>query len=99
VPTELLFAAAVPAAKSLWILSGALLAALLMVAFALIVMAKRYAQRGAHSPDDSGSEKPRSDNPAAFMTASMQAVIKKLKEQEKELEILHRAERERAQQT
>ena len=33
------------------------------------------------------------------MTASMQAVIKKLKEQEKELETLHRAERERAQQT
>ena len=42
---------------------------------------------------------PRSDNPAAFMTASMQAVIQKLKEQEKELEALHRAERERAQQT
>jgi signal transduction histidine kinase len=33
------------------------------------------------------------------MTASMQAVIKKLKEQEKELEALHSAERERAQQT
>jgi signal transduction histidine kinase len=33
------------------------------------------------------------------MAASMQAVIKKLKEQEKELEALHRAERERAQQT
>ena len=33
------------------------------------------------------------------MTASMQAVIRKLKEQEKELETLHRAERERAQQT
>ena len=45
------------------------------------------------------ADSPRSDNPAAFMTASMQAVIKKLKEQEKELEALHRAERERAQQT
>jgi signal transduction histidine kinase len=33
------------------------------------------------------------------MAASMQAVIKKLKEQEKELEALHRIERERAQQT
>jgi len=29
---------------------------------------------------------PRSDNASAFMAASMQAVIKKLKEQEKELE-------------
>ena len=33
------------------------------------------------------------------MAASMQAVIQKLREQEKELEALHRAERERAQQT
>jgi PAS domain S-box-containing protein len=42
---------------------------------------------------------PRADNAPAFMTASMQAVILKLREQEKELERLHRAERERAEQT
>ena len=30
------------------------------------------------------------DNPSAFMTASMQAVIQKLREQEKELAALHR---------
>jgi len=41
---------------------------------------------------------PRSDNPAAFVTASMQAVIQKLRIR-KRLEVLHRAERERAQQT
>jgi len=62
-------------------------------------MARRYFRGGPKSFDGSGAETPRSDNPAAFMTASMQAVIKKLKEQEKELEALHRAERERAQQT
>ncbi len=38
-------------------------------------------------------------NPAAFMTASMQGVIQKLREQEKELERLHRIERERAEHT
>jgi nitrogen-specific signal transduction histidine kinase len=38
-------------------------------------------------------------NPAAFMTASMQGVIQKLREQEKELERLHRSERERAEHT
>ena len=38
-------------------------------------------------------------NPAAFMTASMQGVIQKLREQEKELERLHRMEKERAEQT
>jgi len=63
------------------------------------IMARRYFERGSRSRDGSGAETPRSENPAAFMTASMQAVIKKLKEQEKELEALHRGERERAQQT
>jgi nitrogen fixation/metabolism regulation signal transduction histidine kinase len=73
--------------------------ALLAAAVIALVLARRYYRRGTRTADDSGSEKPRSDNPAAFMTASMQAVIKKLKEQEKELEALHSAERERAQQT
>jgi signal transduction histidine kinase len=73
--------------------------ALLGAAVIALVLARRHYHRGTRIADDSGSEKPRSDNPTAFMTASMQAVIKKLKEQEKELEALHRAERERAQQT
>ena len=42
---------------------------------------------------------PREENVPAFMTASMQAVILKLREQEKELERLHRAEHERAETT
>jgi nitrogen-specific signal transduction histidine kinase len=42
---------------------------------------------------------PRADNAPAFMTASMQAVIQKLRDQEKELERLHKAERERAETT
>jgi PAS domain S-box-containing protein len=45
------------------------------------------------------AETPGVSNPAAFMTASMQGVIQKLREQEKELERLHRIERERAEQT
>src|SRR5271165_5350074 len=69
------------------------------VAIVSVAVARRYFQRGTNSSDALPSETPRSDNPAAFMAASMQAVIKKLKEQEKELEALHRAERERAQQT
>jgi two-component system sensor histidine kinase HydH len=96
---ELLMAAAAPAVNSLWILSGALLVAILLAAFAAVLLARRYLRRDSNSLDRSGQDSPRSDNPAAFMTASMQAVIKKLKEQEKELESLHRAERERAQQS
>jgi signal transduction histidine kinase len=42
---------------------------------------------------------PRTENEPAFMTASMQAVIQKLREQEKELERLHKIERERAENT
>src|SRR5229473_6818140 len=39
---------------------------------------------------------PSTENSSAFMAASMQAVIQKLRDQEKELERLHRIERDRA---
>src|SRR5260370_2996583 len=42
---------------------------------------------------------PRTENPSAFMAASMQGVIQKLREQEKELERLHKIEKDRAEQT
>src|SRR5277367_2466593 len=41
---------------------------------------------------------PRVENPSAFMAASMQGVIQRLREQEKELERLHRIEKDRAEQ-
>ncbi len=43
--------------------------------------------------------RPDSQNATAFMTASMQAVIERLRGQEKELARLHRMEKERAQET
>ena len=39
------------------------------------------------------------ENPSAFMTASMQGVIARLREQEQELARLHQAEKERAEET
>jgi two-component system, NtrC family, sensor histidine kinase HydH len=96
---DFLFAAAAPAPNTLWMLTGVLLIVLFVTAILLFVMARRYFYESSKSKQGLAAESPRSDNPAAFMTASMQAVIKKLKEQEKELEALHRAERERAQQT
>jgi len=51
----------------------------------------------AHKNDMNAA--PRIENSAAFMTASMQGVIQKLREQEKELERLHRIEKERAEHT
>src|SRR5487761_12662 len=40
-----------------------------------------------------------SENPSAFMTASMQGVIQRLRQQEQELARLHQHEKERAQET
>ncbi len=68
-----------------------------------LVLAIFVFRRMFASPDsskDSDKESiPRAENVPAFMTASMQAVILRLREQEKELERLHLAERERAENT
>ncbi len=85
----------------LW-LGGAIsfVALILAVAYLLSYALRRSLRRGEPTPSEElAALKPRSENPAAFMTASMQAVIQKLREQEKELAELHRLEKERAQQT
>jgi two-component system nitrogen regulation sensor histidine kinase GlnL len=99
VELRILAALAAPNPVSLWLLTGGLLIILLAGGIIVSLAARRFIHRGAVPAGESASAKPRSDNPAAFMTESMQAVIQKLKEQEKELEALHRAERERAQQS
>jgi len=81
-------------------MSGAFFAIVLLGGIVAVIAARRILRGGdTKASGDFGNPTPRTDNPAAFMTASMQAVIQKLKEQEKELETLHRAERERAKQT
>ena len=81
------------------ILTGVLLFLGLAGAVFAVFVVRRFASRDGQSRSDLSTPTPHSDNPAAFMAASMQAVIQKLRDQEKELEALHRAERERAQQT
>jgi two-component system sensor histidine kinase HydH len=95
----MLVALAAPNMGTAWLLTGVLLFLVLAGAALTAVAARRLLHRGARPADDLGGTKPRSDNPAAFMTASMQAVIQKLREQEKELEALHQSEREHALQT
>jgi signal transduction histidine kinase len=90
---------AAPSIGPVWLLSGLLFLLVIAGLIVAAIVARHLLLRAAKSSDNPGSPTPRSDNPAAFMTASMQAVIQKLREQEKELEALHRAERERAQQT
>jgi len=99
VQLSILAVVAAPAVGSIWFLTGVLFVLGLGGAVLAAVAARRFLQRGSRRSDDLDMANPRSDNPTAFMTASMQAVIQKLRDQEKELEALHRAERERAQQT
>src|ERR1700683_1004365 len=83
-----------------WIASGLGLIALLgIAAYAIAALRRRLHTSAAPTEKPAPSFRPRDDNPNEFMTASMQAVIQKLREQEKELAQLHQLERERAQQT
>ncbi len=91
-----------PAVSPFWLQTG--VAFLLLVGVVGVVLfsyaLRRFLYRTDRTPQDElGTLKPRSDNPSAFMAASMQAVIQRLREQEKELERLHRLEKERAEQT
>ncbi|PWT87199.1 MAG: hypothetical protein C5B56_11045 [Proteobacteria bacterium] len=75
-----------------------------VVLFALVGVAIFAVRRALQDRRDAQQEKiltaaPSMENASAFMTASMQGVILRLREQEKELERLHRAEKERAEQT
>jgi nitrogen fixation/metabolism regulation signal transduction histidine kinase len=84
-----------------WVVGGATLLVLLFgFAYAFMASTRRFFHRGHPDANPAGSgARPSADNPEAFMTASMQAVIQKLRDQEKELAQLHQRERERAQQT
>ena len=75
--------------------------ALLLAAIAWLIFAivRRVFKNSRDAQSENIEASPRVENSAAFMTASMQGVIRKLREQEKELERLHRVERERAENT
>ena len=87
-----------PWTQSVQALVGLLVLILGIGAIVLVAALRRFFVR-AKAPREDWSAKPSTENPSAFMTASMQAVIQKLREQEKELARLHRLERERAQET
>jgi PAS domain S-box-containing protein len=84
-----------------WLLGGVLLVVLILAGAYLFSYALRRmlgSERGS-SADEAAVWRPSTDSPTVFMSASMQAVIQKLREQEKELEALQRRDRERALQT
>lgn len=88
--------AALPYPWLFFAMTGILFLGILIVTIALLRRTmSRSVTQGAAGKDPI----PRSANEPAFMTASMQAVIQKLREQEKELERLHKIERDRAEST
>src|SRR5216110_3949471 len=86
--------------QHLWEMTAGLGIGVLAVGWLVVYLLRRFFQstKEEHKRKIRASA-PRTENPSAFMAASMQGVIHQLREQEKELERLHRIERERAEQT
>jgi PAS domain S-box-containing protein len=87
-------------ATNVWPIAIGVALGLLAIARLVLYFMRRFF-RDTHAAHKAGilASTPGVANPAAFMTASMQGVIQKLREQEKELERLRRVEKERAEQT
>jgi PAS domain S-box-containing protein len=87
-------------AQHLWMIAGGLGVGFLVVTGLVVYLMRKFFQSTREQQkEEFKTSAPRTENPSAFMTASMQGVIQQLREQEKELERLHRIEKERAEQT
>lgn len=78
---------------------GSAVGLVIIVLLALFSLRRIFRTAPRGSKEERFDDRPRSNNPSVFMAASMQGVIQKLREQEKELERLHRIEKERAEKT
>lgn len=78
---------------------GGAVGILAVVGTIFFLLRKFFQSTREEQTQEPAAETPRVGNASAFMTASMQGVIKQLREQEKELERLHKIERERAEDT
>ncbi len=89
------------AGQPLWLVAGFVFILLVLsLVFVVSISLRKYLRRDTHTArDEFNSPASRSPDDPAFLSASMQGVIQRLKEQEKELERLHREEKQRALQT
>ncbi|MCL4524571.1 MAG: ATP-binding protein [Acidobacteria bacterium] len=96
-----LLAIQLSAHRPLWFVAGfAFILFLLVSVYAVSVALKKYLRRGSDTArNDLEPSVPRSADDPVTLSASMQSVIQRLKSQEKELERLHREEKQRALQT
>src|SRR5216684_2378239 len=93
--------AALQSAKTpnLWVFGLGSAVGLFAIALVVLFFVRRYFLNVRDTHKETPSAAPRTENPSAFMAASMQGVIQKLRDQEKELERLHKIEKDRAEQT
>ncbi len=83
-----------------WMIAVGVLLVLLVAGLLASAVMRRFFQNTRDSQQKKTlTAAPSTENASAFMAASMQAVIQQLRDQEKELERLHRLEKERAEQT
>jgi two-component system nitrogen regulation sensor histidine kinase GlnL len=81
------------------IIAGLGIAVLAVAGVAVYLLRKFFQSSKEEQQEKIAAGGPRTENASAFMAASMQGVIQQLREQEKELERLHKIEKERAEQT
>src|SRR6202162_564844 len=83
--------------------AGIVVVTLVMVGAAVlastVLLRNFFRGKPSRSPNDWANPKPATENPSAFMAASMQGVIERLRAQEKELARLHSLAQERAQES
>lgn len=66
---------------------------------ALIAIRKSLSEKNSALGEADATFRVKAENPSAFMAASVQGVIQRLRDQEQELARLHQAEKERAEET
>src|SRR6266576_3044275 len=86
--------------QHLWMIAAGLGVGFLVVTGLVVYLMRKFFQSTREEQkEEFKASGPGTENPSGFMAASMQGVIQQLREQEKELERLHRIEKERAEQT
>lgn len=86
-------------AQHTWEVIAGLGIGVLAVVWLVVYLLRKFFQSSKEEQKESvATSAPRIENASAFMAASMQGVIQQLREQEKELERLHKIEKERAEQ-
>lgn len=86
--------------QHIWEVIAGLGIGVLAVAGVIVYLLRKFFQSSKEEQQEKiAASAPSTENASAFMAASMQGVIQQLREQEKELERLHKIEKERAEQT